>query len=217
MAANPQYTYLGVDDNTTQVHVDFLIQHARDHPGVPLCVDLEWDSHDPALRLSLVQVAVSQDTVLVFDALGVPGLLGRLKDLLEAEEPLKVMHGARLDAKVLAKHGVTLRGLFDTQLAHWILNECSRPEWQKGAPLLRNQLPCYVSCPMLRVPLLHRARPRSAGVAAGRASDGGTEAFDQGLAPGAPPMEDATTAWPRACVRCGRRAPPASALREDAG
>ena len=133
----PAYVYLEHDDANTQMHVQFVLNAARANPEAPICMDLEFDGHDPdALPLSLIQLAVqdspSSIAVLVFDAVRVPNIVQRFKPLLEAERPLKVMHGALMDAKVLAKVGIRLRGLFDTQLAHWLLHSCQQSQYQRA-------------------------------------------------------------------------------------
>ena len=97
-----------------------------------LCVDLEWDSHNEEhLPLSLLQFAVeappgrSPRLPDVFDALRIDRVerLDGLQALLEdARWPIKVLHDARGDNRVLLKRGVTLGRLFDTQVAHAVLS-----------------------------------------------------------------------------------------------
>ena len=95
--------------------------------GGALCLDLEWDSHSPQdLPLSLVQVAVESE-IHVLDAVTVPDLLRmpsggeNLAEHIQSTETLKVMHAAIRDKEVLWKRGVSVKRLFDTQVAHGLL------------------------------------------------------------------------------------------------
>ena len=95
-----------------------------------LCMDFEWDSHDPRLPLSLAQLAISGaapdiiDVKLIDDAGFQIERISGFRALLEGvESPIKVLHDARQDSKVLGNRGVVLGRLFDTQIAHKVLSE----------------------------------------------------------------------------------------------
>ncbi len=62
--------------------------------------------------LCLVQVATPDVTYLI-DPLAVT-TLAALSELLGSERPIKVIHNARFERRVLASHGLVLRGVFDT-------------------------------------------------------------------------------------------------------
>ena len=128
--------FLDQDDTATQAHVDDVITYVLGHPHVPLYLDLEWDSHDSGLRLSLIQMTTGKASenrpVLVFDAIKIPGIEQRFKSLLESELFKKVMHDPRRDAETLRRRGIQMRGLFDTQIGHWLLLNCMIGDHQRG-------------------------------------------------------------------------------------
>ena len=87
------------------------------HPVVGL--DTETTGLDPFTSdIRLVQLATS-DEAYVIDCFAFPALEHpRLRALLEAERPVKILHNAKFDVRMLSHHtGVRPRGLFDTYLA----------------------------------------------------------------------------------------------------
>ena len=61
------------------------------------------------------------------------GVEQRFKSLLENELQMKVFHDPRRDTETLARHGIVLRGLFDTQIGHWLLRaQCAPCDYQRA-------------------------------------------------------------------------------------
>ena len=99
------------------------IETLSSHPTLGL--DTETTDLDPfTSRLRLIQLA-APDKVFIIDLdafqngnLAKSEALGPLRQLLEAQRPIKIAHNAKFDAKFI-KHnlGVDLGGLFDTLLA----------------------------------------------------------------------------------------------------
>jgi DNA polymerase-1 len=84
-----------------------------------LGVDTETTALDPYQgRIRLLQIATPEDVfVLDLFALG-PQALEVLRPVLEGEHPVKVLHNAKFDAKMLRHHaGIELGRVFDTMLA----------------------------------------------------------------------------------------------------
>lgn len=82
-------------------------------------LDTETTGLDPfRSRVRLVQFA-TPDEVFVVDCFAIPALEDPgVAGLLEAERPIKVLHNAKFDARMLHHHaGIRLRGVFDTFLA----------------------------------------------------------------------------------------------------
>ncbi|MCA9559229.1 MAG: ribonuclease D [Myxococcales bacterium] len=76
---------------------------------VGLDVETTWRDH----RLCLVQLAVD-DEVFVIDALGVPDWRALLAPLLGSPRPVKVVHNASFERRILGNVGLELDGVFDT-------------------------------------------------------------------------------------------------------
>jgi DNA polymerase I len=86
-------------------------------------LDTETTGLDPfTSRVRLVQIA-TPTTVYVVDCFAFPALSSaRLAALLAADRPVKVLHNAKFDARMLDHHaGVRIRGIFDTYLASQIV------------------------------------------------------------------------------------------------
>jgi len=86
-------------------------------------VDTETTGLDPfTSRIRLLQLA-SADRAYIVDCFAFDALSNaRLVALLEADRPVKVLHNAKFDARMLAHHaGIRPRGLFDTYLASKLL------------------------------------------------------------------------------------------------
>lgn len=61
------------------------------------------------------------------------GVEQRFKNLLENELQIKVFHDPRKDTETLALHGIVPRGLFDTQVGHWLLRaQCAPGDYQRA-------------------------------------------------------------------------------------
>lgn len=89
-----------------------------------IAVDCEGVKLSATGELTLVQVAFASSTrlnVLVFDVVALGRGIRVLHRILEEPRPLKLVHDVRMDAASLHRQfGVTLNGVFDTQLAHLI-------------------------------------------------------------------------------------------------
>ena len=119
---------------TTESEVERAVQSISNkrtsrEPPLPICIDLEFDSHTPRqLPLSLMQVAIGDKlhifdalTVANFDRLGPKAGLRTLAALLQAEGVVKVLHDKREDENCLRFRGIALSNVFDTQLVHSVL------------------------------------------------------------------------------------------------
>eukprot|EP01129_Flabellula_baltica_P013744 TRINITY_DN6444_c0_g1_i2.p1 TRINITY_DN6444_c0_g1~~TRINITY_DN6444_c0_g1_i2.p1 ORF type:complete len:326 (-),score=81.39 TRINITY_DN6444_c0_g1_i2:334-1311(-) len=101
----------------SRVVVDFLLR-----TETVIAVDCEWagDAFDRTFELCLVQVADTKKHPFLFDTLiGGQALFeeGRLKELLEADNLVKIFHDCRWDSDILFhKHQVKLKNVFDTQI-----------------------------------------------------------------------------------------------------
>ena len=87
--------------------------------------DTETTGLDPfTSRVRLLQFATPERVWIVdcfaFEALEHPGL----RAVLEAERPVKVVHNAKFDARMLDRHasGVRMRGIFDSYLASQVVS-----------------------------------------------------------------------------------------------
>jgi len=86
-----------------------------------IAVDLEWVGEGRASQLCLLQLAVPNDRVYLFDFISVEAddiWKSGLKEILESSTILKVFHDCRHDADILQRAGVTLTNVFDTQIAY---------------------------------------------------------------------------------------------------
>lgn len=77
-------------------------------------------------QITLFQIATLNNEAFVFDLIASPNMVvdGGLKSLLENEQVTKVMHDCRNDsANLYNQFGVMLKGVFDTQAAHAVLQQ----------------------------------------------------------------------------------------------
>lgn len=91
-----------------------------------VAVDAEGVNLGPKGPMTLLQIATPEKQVYIFDLLSNPALLveGKLKEILESEKLLKVMHDCRNDSAALYhQFGITLKNVFDTQAAHAVLQQ----------------------------------------------------------------------------------------------
>ncbi|MBI3951311.1 MAG: hypothetical protein HY314_12750 [Acidobacteria bacterium] len=87
-------------------------------------VDTETTSLDPfEARVRLLQLA-APEIVYIVDLFQIPkAAIAPIKELLEAERPVKVIHNAKFDAKMLRHHyGIELNAIFDTMLASQLVS-----------------------------------------------------------------------------------------------
>ncbi|CAH0714014.1 unnamed protein product, partial [Brenthis ino] len=74
--------------------------------------------------LTLCQIATMNGEVYILDILACPGMVmeGKIKDLLESENVVKIIHDCRNDSVNLHNQfEITLKNVFDTQAAHAVL------------------------------------------------------------------------------------------------
>ncbi|CAK9102328.1 Ribonuclease D (RNase D) [Durusdinium trenchii] len=85
-------------------------------------------------RLSLMQMQDEDGQVMLCDALR-PGIVEAFRPLLESPSVVKVIHDCREDSSALYhQHGIGLRGIFDTQVAHASLERAAgREAYQASA------------------------------------------------------------------------------------
>ncbi|RWS15893.1 uncharacterized protein B4U79_13265 [Dinothrombium tinctorium] len=96
-----------------------------------IAVDCEGVNLNASGTLTLLQVAVmpsdksSSANVYIFDLLLNPDFVSKsLKQLLESDDIIKVMHDCRVASSVLFfQYGIQLRNVFDTQVAHSVLQQ----------------------------------------------------------------------------------------------
>src|SRR5262245_8954234 len=113
----PSYT-LVTDDRALAVCLDDV--ERQPHVGL----DTETTGLDPfTSKVRLVQLA-TPEAVYLIDCFAFPALSDRrLVAFLEAERPIKVLHNAKFDARMLERHaGARLRGVFDTYLASQVVS-----------------------------------------------------------------------------------------------
>ncbi len=107
---------------TDAAGLETCLEDVARHPVVGL--DTETTGLDPfTSRVRLVQFATPERAYLIdcfaFDALGHP----RLREVLEADRPVKILHNAKFDVRMLGHHaGIRPRGLFDTYLASQLVS-----------------------------------------------------------------------------------------------
>lgn len=105
MFAQPSNPVRWIDDHAA------LAEVAED---LSICdaIGLDVETRLDFETLCLVQLA-SRTATYVIDVLAVRNL-DHLADLLECESPLKIVHGASFEKRVLAEHDIRLRGVADT-------------------------------------------------------------------------------------------------------
>lgn len=106
-----------------------------------IAVDCEGVKLSATGELTLVQVAFASSTrlnVLVFDVVALGRGVRVLHRILEEPRPLKLVHDVRMDAAALHRQfGITVQGIFDTQLAHMIAEGNFAPHLSQSAlPLM---------------------------------------------------------------------------------
>ena len=92
--------------------------------GQPIGLDGEGVNLGPKGTLTLLQVSTMSGQVILFDVHTTPALLSRggLGSLMSSEVIVKVVHGCCGDAAALYfRHGITICNVFDTQVAHAVL------------------------------------------------------------------------------------------------
>lgn len=92
--------------------------------GQPIGFDGEGVNLGPKGQLTLVQISTVQGQVILLDIQTSPAIMtqGGLKRLLESEQIIKVVHDCRNDSAALFfQYDVNIRGVFDTQAAHAVL------------------------------------------------------------------------------------------------
>jgi DNA polymerase I-like protein with 3'-5' exonuclease and polymerase domains/intein/homing endonuclease len=107
---------------TTATVAEEAARRIKTHPVIG--VDTETTGLDPfRSRVRLLQIATPAEN-FVFDLFRFPALdLAALRELLSGPLPLKALHNAKFDAKMLLHHfGVELRGVFDSLLASQLIS-----------------------------------------------------------------------------------------------
>ena len=106
---------------STGADLERISRELAAHPHIG--VDTETTSLDPYRgRIRLLQLA-TPTKVYVLDLFELPpNALAPIKDVLQADRPVKVLHNAKFDAKMLLHHfGIELGRLFDTMLASQLI------------------------------------------------------------------------------------------------
>lgn len=102
---------------TTAEDLPHIAEELRAQPRIGL--DTETTGLDPhTAKLRLLQLATPDASYIVDCFRLSPEQLAPLCELITAEQPIKIAHNAKFDAKFLRKHlGWRLNGIFDTYLA----------------------------------------------------------------------------------------------------
>lgn len=97
-----------------------------------IALDCEGVSLGAAGRLTLVQIGLANGQVYIFDIIKDPSVVndGGLKDILESESIIKVIHDSKNDvANLYTEYGVKITHIFDTRVAHYlIVNQAISPK-----------------------------------------------------------------------------------------
>lgn len=105
----------------TGADLERISRELATHPHIG--VDTETTALDPYRgQIRLLQLA-TPTKVYILDLFNLPGdALTPIKDVLQADRPVKVLHNAKFDAKMLLHHfGIELGRLFDTMLASQLI------------------------------------------------------------------------------------------------
>ncbi|PFH37372.1 3'-5' exonuclease domain-containing protein [Besnoitia besnoiti] len=122
LPASPLTTYLVVQRQIAASQSPFL---TGDLSRQVVALDCEGVALGRFGRVCTVQLATASHTLLL-DAFktGIVGENPKLKEILESPHIVKVCHDCREDASALFhQHGIRLRNVFDTQVAHQVLCE----------------------------------------------------------------------------------------------
>ena len=126
-----------------------------------VALDMEGVNLGASGQITLVQLAFMTDhsvvpKICIFDALLNPELLKTcLRPLFESEKIIKVIHDARNDSSCLyGRHGITLTNIFDTQVAHSIIQQqnTGRPAYKAKYISLNNLCELYAGAEALNHP-----------------------------------------------------------------
>ncbi|XP_070558746.1 egalitarian protein homolog [Ptychodera flava] len=104
-----------------------IVRRIMSQPSAVVAIDCEGENIGKYGKLDLIQMATCDGRVYLFDVLATANKhkmfrQGRLADLLESDEVVKVMHNCRGDSCVLYHElGVTLRNVFDTESVYGTL------------------------------------------------------------------------------------------------
>lgn len=96
-----------------------VVEHLQNR-GEPIGLDMEGIHFQP---LGLVQVRAWDKSIYLLRTYRNPDLLvqGQIKSLLENPNIIKVMHGSTMDCLAIHKAGVNMSGIFDTAIAHKVV------------------------------------------------------------------------------------------------
>ncbi|MFN0108190.1 MAG: DNA polymerase [Blastocatellia bacterium] len=102
---------------TTAEDVPRIADELREQSAIGL--DTETTGLDPhTSRLRLLQLATPNQTYVLDCFRLQPEQLATLREVIEADQPIKIAHNAKFDSKFLLKHlGWRVNGIFDTYLA----------------------------------------------------------------------------------------------------
>jgi hypothetical protein len=120
--------------------------------------------------LCLIQVATRRRTFLI-DPFAV-GDLGPLGTALCSSQPVKIIHNAQFDRRVLAAFGITLDGVFDIQERSMNRDDVHTRQWRVQRKMLNLKRLCHPDCGKIWTMVDYRTiQPRRFGEGRGR-SDG---------------------------------------------
>ncbi|XP_041971580.1 egalitarian protein homolog [Aricia agestis] len=102
--------------------------------------------------LTLCQIATMNGEVYILDIMACPGMIteGKIKELLESESVVKIIHDCRNDSvNLYNQFEITLKNVFDTQAAHAVLQL-----QQQGVPVYKvKNLSLNALCELYNAPM----------------------------------------------------------------
>jgi exonuclease 3'-5' domain-containing protein 1 len=99
---------------------DAILKSSASHQ-VLISFDCEGINLGAKGQLTLAEIGTTRGEAFIFDLLTCPGLVldGGLKQLLESDNVIKIIHDCRNDSvNLYNQYGIVLRNVFDTQSAH---------------------------------------------------------------------------------------------------
>jgi hypothetical protein len=122
----------------------------RDQSQVPgqqgqlvIAVDLEGVHLGKGGYATLIQIATNKRNVFVFDIQSEPGLVDIVKPLLTSTRVVKVFHDCKADTYALMELGIDLANVFDTAVAHVVIQLQDQPDKVPVVPSLNKVVELY--------------------------------------------------------------------------
>ena len=162
MQSNASLTTISLIDDAR--HVEGALQALRSR--TPLVLDMEGVELGRKGHVTMIQLSATPTHVFCFDVQRMGGdVVQRIRPLLEDASITKLCYDARCDADALQHcHGVTLRGVYDLQIAYPLCHQLAADPFLKGlqralqqpgvvqvcSSLLKSYIPQSHHCPSLQ-------------------------------------------------------------------